>query len=160
MNKIILSSVLALFLVGCSDQKSEHKQAGNEVKKQQTSTEKVVTQTADTSKVVKKQTVEVKAAAKEVAAPAVEEVPQNIAIVVDGKKLFTKCTGCHGKNGDKKALGKSQVIKGWSVEKVETALQGYKDGTYGGASKNFMKTQVANLSNAEIKALAEYISKL
>ena len=31
----------------------------------------------------------------------------------DGATLYKKCAGCHGANGEKKALGKSLVIKGW-----------------------------------------------
>lgn len=79
---------------------------------------------------------------------------------VDGAKLFTKCSSCHGQNAEKKALNKSQVIKGWSTHKITTALKGYKTGSYGGAMKGVMKAQVANLSDSEIKALATYISSL
>nr|WP_226966518.1 c-type cytochrome [Sulfurimonas sediminis] len=79
---------------------------------------------------------------------------------VDGAKLFTACSSCHGANAEKKALGKSQIIKGWSETKIITALKGYKDGTYGGAMKAVMKGQAAKLSDADIKALAEYISQL
>jgi len=189
MNKIILSSVLALFLVGCSDQKSEHKQVKNEVKEEkvlakaevaeaesavsstvkekEVPTQELDITTAQEQQAAKELAQEQEAAAKEVVeevvAPAVEEVPKEIATVtpsVDGKKLFTKCAGCHGMSAEKHALGKSQIIKGWDVAKVEIALKGYKDGTYGGASKALMKGQVANLSDADIKALAEYISKL
>ncbi|MEN4045388.1 c-type cytochrome [Sulfurimonas sp. NWX367] len=78
----------------------------------------------------------------------------------DGAKLFTACSSCHGAHAEKKALGKSQIIKGWDKTKIITALKGYKDGTYGGAMKAVMKGQAAKLSDADIKALAEYISKL
>ena len=70
------------------------------------------------------------------------------------------CAGCHGANGEKAALGKSQIIKGWDVAKTTAALKGYKDGSYGGAMKGVMKGQVARLSDADIQALAEHISKL
>ena len=52
------------------------------------------------------------------------------------------------------------MIAGWDAEKVEKALHGYKDGSYGGAMKGVMKGQVAGLSDADIKALAAYISGL
>ncbi|XXF40629.1 c-type cytochrome [Sulfurimonas sp. NW7] len=78
----------------------------------------------------------------------------------DGAKLFTACSSCHGAHAEKKALGKSQIIKGWDKTKIITALKGYKDGTYGGAMKAVMKGQAAKLSDADIKALAEYISQL
>nr|WP_275853488.1 c-type cytochrome [Sulfurimonas sp. SAG-AH-194-C20] len=79
---------------------------------------------------------------------------------MDGGALFAKCSGCHGVNADKKALNKSQSIKGWSVAKLSDAINGYKDGSYGGSMKGVMKPQVSKLSDEEIKALSEYISKL
>nr|WP_304546376.1 c-type cytochrome [Sulfurimonas sp. hsl 1-7] len=79
---------------------------------------------------------------------------------MDGGALFGKCIACHGQNGEKAALGKSQIIKGWSSEKVMTAFHGYKAGTYGGAMKGVMKSQIANFSEDELKALASHISKL
>jgi cytochrome c len=77
-----------------------------------------------------------------------------------GKELFAKCAGCHGQNAEQSALGKSQVIAGWESAKIADALHGYKKGTYGGAMKGLMKGQVATLSDADIKALADYISGL
>jgi len=79
----------------------------------------------------------------------------------NGAALYAKCAGCHGTKGEKKALGKSEVIGGWDAAKVEEALKGYKAGTrnvhgMGGV----MKGQVASMSDADIKALADYISKL
>ena len=79
---------------------------------------------------------------------------------IDAKKLFSKCAGCHGNRAQNKALGVSHVIAGWNPKKIENALKGYKAGTYGGAMKGVMKTQASSLSDAEIKALAQYISKL
>ena len=74
--------------------------------------------------------------------------------------LYKPCAGCHGADASKKALGKSQVIKGWPAAKVEEALKGYKAGTYGGPMKGVMKGQVARLNDAQIKELATYISGL
>ncbi len=86
-------------------------------------------------------------------------VPQQEEIV-DAKSTFTrKCAGCHGATGEKAALGKSQIIKGWEESKVVAALQGYKDGSYGGAMKGLMASQVSSLSQEDIKALAAFISK-
>ena len=70
-----------------------------------------------------------------------------------------KCVGCHGANFEKKALGKSKVVKDMTKADIEKALKGYKDGTYGGAMKGIMKAQVAGLSDADIKAIAEQIGK-
>lgn len=76
-----------------------------------------------------------------------------------GNANYKPCASCHGNKGEKSVLGKSQVIQGWSANKIEAALKGYKNGSYGGAMKNVMKGQVARLSDKEIKDLAEHISK-
>ncbi len=78
----------------------------------------------------------------------------------DGATLFKKCAGCHGANAEKKALGRSEVINAWKSDKIESALKGYKAGTFGGAMKGIMKGQVANLNDKQIKALADYIPTL
>jgi len=104
--------------------------------------------------------------------PQVERVSQKVSIdatkveesvviaEVDGSVLYKTCASCHGQNGEKQALNKSQIIKGWESSKTVAALKGYKDGTYGGAMKAMMKGQVAKLSDAEIAAVAKHISGL
>ncbi len=72
---------------------------------------------------------------------------------------FAPCASCHGATAEKSALGKSQIIKGWEASKIEAALKGYKDGSYGGPMKGVMKGQVARLTDADIKDLAAQISK-
>ncbi len=64
------------------------------------------------------------------------------------------CAGCHGQHFEKKAMGQSKIVKDMSQADIIKALEGYKDGTYGGGMKAIMKGQVANLSNADIKAMA------
>ena len=76
-----------------------------------------------------------------------------------GADAYKRCAGCHGINGEKKALGKSLAITGWESAKTVAALKGYKDGSYGGAMKGVMKGQVARLSDADIADLAAQISK-
>jgi cytochrome c553 len=119
--------------------------------------EAAVTPKQEQAPVVEKKVVEVKEVKTEI-------VPKEVAVVqkatVDGAVVFKKCIGCHGANAEKKALNKSQVIKGWDAQKVLTALHGYKDGTYGGTMKSVMKSQISNLSDDELKAVAEHISKL
>ncbi|BCD62728.1 MULTISPECIES: c-type cytochrome [Nitratiruptor] len=78
----------------------------------------------------------------------------------DGATLYKKCAGCHGAHGEKKALGKSEVIKGWPKEKTVEALKGYKAGTRNVHGMGaLMKGQVATLSDADIEAIADFISK-
>jgi len=77
-----------------------------------------------------------------------------------GEDIFKQCAGCHGVKAEKKALNKSQVIAGWSKEKVLKAIVGYKDGSYGGAMKGLMKGRVAGLSKEDTEKVAKYISSL
>jgi len=67
------------------------------------------------------------------------------------------CTGCHGTSFEKKAMGKSKVVKEMSKEDIVAALKGYKDGSYGGPMKGMMKGQVASLSDADMAAIADSI---
>jgi len=69
------------------------------------------------------------------------------------------CVGCHGADFGKKALGKSKIVKDMTKADIEKALKGYKDGSYGGAMKGLMKGQVAKLSDADIKEIAEKFGK-
>ena len=78
----------------------------------------------------------------------------------NGASLYSKCIACHGAKAEKKALNKSQIIQGWEASKIESALNGYKDGSYGGAMKGLMRAQVASYDDAKIKTVSEYISTL
>ena len=76
----------------------------------------------------------------------------------DGATLYKTCSTCHGEKADKSALNKSQIIAGWSADKTTAALNGYKDGSYGGPLKGTMAAQVKNLDADAIAALAQYIA--
>lgn len=79
----------------------------------------------------------------------------------DGAALFQKCASCHGAKGEKPALGKSEVIAGWSSDKTLDALKGYKAGSRNTKGMGaLMKGQTAALAEADMKALADYIAKL
>lgn len=79
------------------------------------------------------------------------------AASANGADVYKKCIACHGVMGEKKALGKSEVIKGWEASKTIAALKGYKAGTYGGSMKAIMKGQVAALNDTQIEAVAKFI---
>jgi len=172
--KIILSVAVAFLLVACSDS-SESSSAKKEVSK---STKDVVAKTKEATsvvveqaKIVTKQSVKqvkettqkvvqkVEKTSAEVASKVENKVKEMTKPTIDGKTIFAKCAGCHGAHAEKKALGKSNIIKGWKSAKIVTAINGYKDGTYGGTMKGVMKSQVSGLSDKEIKAVASYISK-
>jgi cytochrome c553 len=70
------------------------------------------------------------------------------------------CASCHGATFEKAALGASQIVKGWDAAKIETALKGYKDGSYGGAKKAIMLGQVSKLTDADITDLAKQIAAM
>lgn len=84
----------------------------------------------------------------------------SVLIAADGVALYQKCISCHGAKGEVKALGRSEAIANWSVERNVAALKGYRDGTYGGPMKALMKGQVANYSDAQIQAVSEYVVSL
>ncbi len=74
---------------------------------------------------------------------------------------YAKCTGCHGANGKTKALGKSAVIAGQDKAALITSLKEYRAGTKNVAGMgSLMKAQVATMSDEEIEAVAEYLSKI
>ena len=137
--KIVIPIALALLLSACSEDNKSSLKIGTATK--------VATQKVDV--------VEKKAEAEAV----IEEVT-TVTVVRSGRSIYTACSACHGQNAEKVALGKSKVMKGWDSAKIEDALNGYKNGTYGGAMKGLMKGQVSNLSDEEIKKVSDYISKL
>lgn len=82
-------------------------------------------------------------------------------MAADGAALYAKCAGCHGQDGKTKALGKSNPIAGVAAEEIVKDLQGYKAGTLNKHGMGgVMKGQAAALSDDDMKALADYISKL
>ena len=140
--KMTLSLVAFLFLVGCNDSKTV-----------EDTSSKTVAKTTPVAVVQKKELVKEKQEPKKV-------VVAKVVAPADGSKLFAKCAGCHGNKAQNHALGKSQIIAGWSEAKITTALNGYKKGTYGGSMQAVMKGQASKLSSEEVKALAKYISTL
>jgi len=144
--KILLSVALALFLVGCSEDSKKDVQKSAPIKPASI----VEMVTAPKELVVKDVPV---ASPVKVAAPVA-------TAALDAKAMFKVCASCHGQNAEKAALGKSKIIKGWSVQDVTIALNGYKDGSYGGPMKSIMKGQANKLNDEQIASLAEYISKL
>ncbi len=67
------------------------------------------------------------------------------------------CAGCHGQHFENAAMGKSKIVKDMSSKEIVDALKGYKNGTYGDTMKAMMVSQVKNLSDADIDAMASLI---
>ena len=74
---------------------------------------------------------------------------------------YMACKACHGVKGEVNTTtqSKSYVPANLTKADIEKNLKGYKDGTYGGPMKAIMKGQVAKLSDADIKALADDMGK-
>ena len=145
---LIITATTILLFIGCTEEKKETKA--------DTTPKQEIVQS------VEKKAEEVKPDTK-VAEPKVEEVKTQITTAssdVSGESLFKTCTSCHGAKGEKEALGKSQVIAGWDKERVIKALNGYKDGSYGGVMKGIMKPHVESKTPEQIEILADFISKL
>ena len=180
--KIALSGLLVFLFLGCSDDAQTEEKITKEQKvtkieevQQEVVQEKEVTKLE--TKVEPKQVVEeeVKEVAKvepkkEIQTEAKKEIKQEIktevakakaeviAVKKDPAALYKSCISCHGADAGKSALNKSEIIKGWSAQKIADALQGYKDGTYGGAAKALMKGQVAKLDKEDIEILSKHIA--
>ncbi len=71
-----------------------------------------------------------------------------------------RCSSCHGINAEKSALNASAVIAQWDSKQIQKALEGYKNGTFGGKMKGIMQAQSKSLSDEEIKLLSDYITTL
>lgn len=124
--------------------------------------EKLVNKTEEVSKEMTKKAIEAKDKIEEslntIVATKKEVNNSSDNLASKGKGLYLKCAGCHGLNGEKPALGKSQIINGWTSQQIVDALKGYKSDSYGGVMKGVMKAQVAVLSDEDINALGAYIS--
>ncbi len=79
----------------------------------------------------------------------------------DAPAAYATCKACHGVKGEVNVTtqSKSHVPANLAKADIEKALHGYKDGSYGGPMKALMKGQVTKLTDADIKALADYMGK-
>jgi len=78
----------------------------------------------------------------------------------NGQALAQKCIGCHGADFGKNTLEPSKIAKGMKADEIAKMLEEYKNGTFSNPMKNIMKGQVANYSDADIKAVSAYIAGL
>jgi len=67
------------------------------------------------------------------------------------------CAGCHGQHFEKKAMGKSKIVKDMTLKEILKALKGYKAGTYGDTMKAMMVSQINNIKDADLEAMAMLI---
>ena len=81
-------------------------------------------------------------------------------LAIDGVAIYSKCAKCHGENGKHPAFGKSAKIAGWKMEQTVAVLNIFKHMSKFDKFARVMNRHVAKLSEKEIEAVAEYISKL
>nr|WP_245892491.1 c-type cytochrome [Helicobacter valdiviensis] len=86
-------------------------------------------------------------------------------MAADGAAIFKKCIACHGANGERVAPGSvgGITIGGMAKDEIITQLKGYAAGTAdNGGAKAIMYANMKNwkLTDADIEAVADYISKL
>jgi len=158
MKKLTLLSIVtaSLLLIGCGqDKATDTKTEVATSAKTETVVEKA-TKAVEATKAAAKEAVE---KTKEVAKDAKEAVTKAVTSSSSAPAAFTKCAGCHGKDGKTKALGKSEVIAGQAKADLVKKIGEYKAGTRNVAGMGgLMKGQVAGLSDADIDAIATYLS--
>ena len=82
-------------------------------------------------------------------------------LMADGASTYAKCAGCHGKNGEKIALGKSVAITGQDAGETINQLTAYKaNGLNKYGMGAIMTAQMKKLSEADIIEVADYIANL
>jgi len=93
---------------------------------------------------------------------SVSNIDTNYTANIDnGKKIFnSRCIGCHGQKGERKALGQSEVIQNFSEEELISALDGYKNQPADDNMEKLMKSQVQKYSDNELRDVAKYVSTL
>ncbi|BFU59955.1 MULTISPECIES: c-type cytochrome [Rodentibacter] len=84
------------------------------------------------------------------------EVPTNTDFSKAEKIYKRSCATCHGKRGEKPAMGESKIINQLKTETISTALLERKNGKIIGAGNPAKQ----RLSEEEIKALSEFIPTL
>ena len=77
----------------------------------------------------------------------------------DGSRLYTECAKCHGIRGEKSEF--SRAIGGWSRGEIKKALKEYRAGKRNLRGQgSIMRQRVADFSDAQIDAVAAYVSGL
>lgn len=144
--KLIIPFICSLLLVGCS----------NETQKQSAAN------TENNVSVEENQTVATEANTSDAAAMPTATASSDVKpLEADAATLFAqKCASCHGAKAEKAALNKSQIIANFSEAQIKEALKGYQNGTYGKEMKAVMQGQAKGLNDAQIDALASYVSGL
>ncbi|MBO3707947.1 MAG: cytochrome c [Candidatus Accumulibacter sp.] len=84
------------------------------------------------------------------------------AMAADGAKLYTEktCNACHGPAGNKPLMPDYPKIAGQNAKYAERQMLDIKSGARANGNSAAMKGVMHLVNDEEIKALADYISKL
>ncbi|MEI7611759.1 MAG: cytochrome c [Betaproteobacteria bacterium] len=84
------------------------------------------------------------------------------AFAVDGAKLYSEktCNACHGADGKKPILPSYPKIAGQNAAYAEQQIKDIKSGARSNGQAAAMKGVLHLVNDAEIKAIAEFVSKL
>lgn len=93
---------------------------------------------------------------------AVAAVAVSAPAFADGAKLYGEktCVACHGPKGDKPLMPDYPKIAGQNAKYIERQMLDIKSGARANGNSAAMKGVMEIVSEAEIKELAEYLSKL
>ena len=84
----------------------------------------------------------------------------NVAQAADGKALYTAkmCVTCHGAEGKAPIMPLYPKVNGQSKEYTLAQMKDIKSGKRNNGMSAAMKAMVANVSDAELEAIATYLS--
>lgn len=84
------------------------------------------------------------------------------ALALDGAKLYQEktCWSCHGKDGKKTLTPQFPKIAGQNAAYAEAQMKDIKSGVRANGQSAAMKGVMDLVNEEEIKALADYLSKL
>lgn len=84
------------------------------------------------------------------------------AFALDGAKLYQEktCVACHGKDGKKALMPNYPKLAGQNAAYAEQQMKDIKSGARNNAQTAAMKGVMHLVSDEEIKALADYLSKV
>lgn len=86
----------------------------------------------------------------------------SVANAADGAKLYAEktCTACHGKLGNKPLMPDYPKIAGQNAAYIERQMLDIKSGKRANGNSAAMQGVMVLVSEAEIKDIAAYVSKL
>jgi cytochrome c len=86
----------------------------------------------------------------------------NVAAAADGEKLYVKqaCATCHGPTGNEPILPTYPKIGGQNRDYLVRQMNDIKSGARDNGASVAMRTLIADLGDADIEAIAKYLSDL